>query len=190
MIKNPTKKTTTTKRIQRQVTASTLHHPHFPTTCEEAQQGAVYIQVVESKDGTRQRRPEGRWVIQYLGESLEHYLQLGRHYWHKHGRARYQPGRKKPQSQQTASPSSACPHTSPTPDQALRCAGTIENVCWGSGVVFTFSLSLRHSLVNTLMHILALSLCPQVSKKNQKKTWVTFSYFDTDVNIKSSSAKY
>lgn len=188
MIKNPTKKTTTTKRIQRQVTASTLHHPHFPTTCEEAQQGAVYIQVVESKDSTRQRRPEGRWVIQYLGESLEHYLQLGRHYWHKHGRARYQPGRKKPQSQQTASPSSACPHTSPTPDQALRCAGTIENVCWGSGVVFTFSLSLRHSLVNTLMHILALSLCPQVSKK--KKTWVTFSYFDTDVNIKSSSAKY
>ena len=98
MIKNHTKK----KKKKRPHRHYSIHsfYPHFPTACEEAQQGAVYIQVVESKDSTRQRRQEGRWVIQYLGESLEHYLQLGRHYWHKHGRARYQPGRKKPQSQQ------------------------------------------------------------------------------------------
>ena len=168
MIKNPTKKKKEEKkRIQGHTTASTLHHPHFPTTCEEAQQGAVYIQVVESKDGTRQRRQEGWRVIQYLGESLEHYLQLGRHYWHKHGRARYQPGRKKTQSQQNSQPIFCMSTHLPRPDQALRCAGTIENVCWGSGVVFAFSLSPSLSRQHTNAHISSL---PQSSSVKKKKT--------------------
>ena len=59
----------------------------------------------------------------------------------------------------------------------------------GVAGLFSRFLSLRHSLVNTLMHILALSFSPQVSKEKKKAPCVTFSYFDTDVNIKSSSAK-